>query len=203
VAVLPFYLPFFIAFDARFLRALRLVRFLRIIKLARCSDGVGLLSRVLHREKESLVFTFFLIILLMICASCFMWQAENEVQPEKFASIPETMWWAIATVTTVGYGDAVPITPLGNFLGAFIAILGVGMVAMPAGIIVSGFMEESKTRSEGTRSDSMNDVERRIVLLERLVRLRDSGILSEEEYFQQKAELLQAKGHVEGGPTES
>ncbi len=195
-AILPFYLPLMVAFDARFLRALRLVRFVRIIKMARYSDSVNLLLRVLKREKESLVFTFFLILLLMVVASCLMWQAENEAQPEKFGSIPDTMWWAIATITTVGYGDVVPITPTGKVLGAFIAILGVGMVAMPAGIIVSGFMEESHTGAAATSGAST--LEKRVELLERLTRLREGKALTEEEFQLQKADLLRS-GQVEEG----
>jgi len=190
VAILPFYLPFFVAFDARFLRVLRLIRFVRVAKLARYSESAGLMARVIRREKESLVFTFFLIIVLMVFASCLMFQAENEVQPEKFGSIPDTMWWAIATITTVGYGDVVPITPIGKALGAFIAILGVGMVAMPAGIIVSGYIEEIKTDCEELVKNETLIPEKRIELLERLAKLKEEGALTTDEFDLQKAELL-------------
>ncbi|MDW5564223.1 MAG: ion transporter [Methanomassiliicoccus sp.] len=191
-AILPFYLPFFVAFDARFLRVLRLIRFIRVAKLARYSESAGLMTRVIRREKESLLFTFFLIIVLMVFASCLMFQAENEVQPEKFGSIPDTMWWAIATITTVGYGDVVPITPIGKVLGAFIAILGVGMVAMPAGIIVSGYIEEMKAEDEEKEESTMFSSEKRIELLERLARLKENGVLTNDEFILQKAELLES-----------
>ena len=190
LAILPFYLPLFMTFDARFLRALRLVRFLRIAKLARYSHSVGLLTRVVKRQKETLLVTMLFIIILIVFASCLMWQVENEVQPQKFSSIPDTMWWAVATITTVGYGDVVPITPLGKFLGAFIAMLGVGMIAMPAGIIVSGFIDESREHDERSNQQSVDTFEKKLELLERLCRMKETGMLTEEEFLQEKAELL-------------
>lgn len=197
LAILPFYLPLFVTLDARFLRALRLVRFLRLAKLARYSHSVGLLIRVVRRQKETLIVTMLFIIILIVFASCLMWQVENEVQPDKFSSIPDTMWWAVATVTTVGYGDVVPVTPLGKFLGAFIAMLGVGMVAVPAGIMVSGFIDESKEQEERCDLQSTDAFERKLEFLERLCRLKETGMLTEEEFQHQKNELL---GNCGTGP---
>lgn len=190
LAILPFYLPLLITFDARFLRALRLVRFLRITKLARYSHSVGLLTRVVKRQKETLLVTFLFITILIVFASCLMWQVEHEVQPDKFSSIPDTMWWAVATVTTVGYGDVVPITPLGKFLGAFIAIMGVGLIAMPAGIIVTGFIDEAKDKEERCKPHPVEKFEKRLELLERLGHLRESGVVTDEEYLHLKTDLL-------------
>ncbi len=196
LAILPFYLPLFITFDSRFLRALRLVRFLRIGKLARYSHSVGLLTRVVRRQKETLIVTLLFIVILIVFASCLMWQVEYEVQPDKFSSIPDTMWWAVATVTTVGYGDIVPITPLGKFLGAFIAMLGVGMIAMPAGIIVSGFIDEAKEKEERDHRSHMREAKEEIDLLERLVILKEKGIITEDELAQQKAKILHGQGEA-------
>jgi len=91
-----------------------------------------------HKMPELVVATVIGIFLLVISASL-MYFVEHEAQPEQFSSIPATMWWAVSTLTTVGYGDMFPITPLGKFLGAFIAMLGLGLFALPAGIIASGF----------------------------------------------------------------
>ena len=77
-----------------------------------------------------------------------MYFVENEAQPKTFSSIPAAMWWGVATLTTVGYGDAYPVTPLGKFLGAIIALLGIGMFALPTGILGSGFVEEIQRKRE-------------------------------------------------------
>ena len=90
--------------------------------------------------------TLFTLVVLLIFASSVMYFAENEAQPEKFTSIPASMWWGVATLTTVGYGDVFPVTSLGQLFGAVIAILGVGFFALPTGILASGFAEEIQKR---------------------------------------------------------
>ena len=145
-AILPFYLPMLIPIDLRFLRALRLFRLLRLLKLGRYSDSLRTLAAVLRAKKEELAITAFVVLILLIIASSLMYFAEMEAQPEVFSSIPAAMWWGVATLTTVGYGDICPVTAVGKFFGAFIAILGIGMVALPAGILASGFAEEIQRR---------------------------------------------------------
>lgn len=142
VAILPFYLPMFIAIDLRYLRILKLSRLLRVFKLNRYMDSMSVLSRVLRREKEQLLITVFMTFLLMLIASSMMYHLENEAQPEAFPNIIASFWWAIATLTTVGYGDVYPITGLGRILSGIIALLGIGLVALPTGIISSGFLAE-------------------------------------------------------------
>lgn len=141
LAVLPFYLPFF-GVDLRLLRFLRVFRVFRLLKLARYMAALDLINRVISKKKEELVVSFILTGFLLIVASTFMYYVENNAQPEKFSSIPETMWWGIITVTTVGYGDVYPITPLGRFLVSIIAIIGIGLVALPTGILAAGFSNE-------------------------------------------------------------
>lgn len=151
IAILPFYLPMFIAMDLRFLRVLKLSRLLRVFKLNRYMDSMGVLSRVLRREKEQLLITVFMTFLLMLIASSMMYHLENEAQPEAFPNIIASFWWAIATLTTVGYGDVYPVTGLGRILSGIIALLGIGLVALPTGIISSGFLaeiEEQKKKDE-------------------------------------------------------
>ncbi len=146
-AILPFYLPLILAMDGRFLRILRLFRLVRLFKMGRYSTAFGLITKVFRKRKEELVISLTFLLVMLIFASGLMYYIEHEAQPEAFSSIPETMWWGVATLTTVGYGDVYPITALGRFLGAIIAILGVGLFALPAGIIAAGFESElSKKR---------------------------------------------------------
>lgn len=143
-SILPFYLPMVIPCDLRFLRAFRLFRILRILKIGRYSKSMAIISRVLNEKKEELAITIFIIIILIIISSSLMYYVENAAQPEAFSSIPKAMWWSVETLTTVGYGDIYPVTILGKILGSFIAILGIGLFALPAGILAGGFAEELK-----------------------------------------------------------
>jgi voltage-gated potassium channel len=147
LAILPFYLPFVIP-DLRFVRALRLFRLFRILKLARYSDALKTFTEVLNLKKEELGVTLFATLIMLTVASSMVYEAENEVQPEAFANIPDAMWWGVVTLTTVGYGDIYPKTPLGKFIGSFVVIAGVGLFALPAGILASGFNEVLQRRKE-------------------------------------------------------
>jgi voltage-gated potassium channel len=140
LAFLPFYFAF-LPLDLRFLRIFRLMALFRVFKIARYLHALSLFKKVLTDRKEQLVLSFIFILFVLIIISFIMFYTENEAQPDKFTSIPATMWWGIATITTVGYGDMVPITPLGKFLGGIFAISGVGLLALPAGILSSGFFE--------------------------------------------------------------
>jgi voltage-gated potassium channel len=140
LAVTPFYLP--IVFDFRFIRIFRLIRFLRFFKLGRYLNATKVISRVFNAKKNELVLCLIITFCLITIASSMMYFIEHEQQPDKFSSIPETMWWSVTTLTTVGYGDVFPITTLGRILTAFISILGLGMFALPAGILASGFADE-------------------------------------------------------------
>ena len=155
LVILP-YLLIFLPGDYRFLRAIRLVRLLRILKLARYSIAMGSLHSVLRRRKEELVSTFLVLIILLLYASSAMYILENEVQPKAFSSIPMTMWWGIATLTTVGYGDVYPVTGLGKVLGAIIALLGIGLFALPAGLIGGSFLEELQERKKQNKPSTTN-----------------------------------------------
>lgn len=148
LAIAPFYLSAIgVTTDLRFLRALRLVRLLRLLKLARYSDSMQAMGAVLRRKKPDLLIALFANILLLIVASSVMFFIEHPHQPEAFPSIPETMWWGVVTLTTVGYGDVHPVTPLGQFVGAIVAILGIGLFALPASILASGFIEEARSQA--------------------------------------------------------
>jgi voltage-gated potassium channel len=148
LAILPFFLPLFFVFDLRFLRILRLVRMVRLLKLGRYFEVIQKLGRVFVAKREELIFSLGIVLLILVISSSLMYYVENPVQPDVFSSIPAAMWWGVATLTTVGYGDVYPITAAGKFLGAIIAIMGIGMVALPTGIIGSGFMEEIRSRQD-------------------------------------------------------
>jgi len=140
LAVLPSLLGF-LGVDLIFMRALRLLRLLRVAKLARYLAAMRTFGIVLRSRREELVLVWAVMILMLVMASCLMYYVENPAQPETFRDIPSTMWWAVATLTTVGYGDAVPITGAGKLLASAVAILGLALFAMPAGIVGSAFME--------------------------------------------------------------
>lgn len=141
-AILPFYLPMIIPMDLRFIRILRLLRILRLFKIQRYSNSLSIIVKVLKDKKEELFVTLFVTTLLILIASTLMYHIENEVQPDKFPDIIQSMWWAVATLTTVGYGDVYPLSGWGRLLSGVIALLGIGLVALPTGIISSGFVEE-------------------------------------------------------------
>lgn len=144
LAILPFYLALFHpAVDLRFLRIFRL---LRLLKLARYSPALATLGRVLVDERRALFAALLIMIAMLVVASTAMYYAERHVQPEAFGSIPSAMWWAVATLTTVGYGDAVPITGSGRLIGGLVMIMGLAMFAMPVAIVASGFAGEIHRR---------------------------------------------------------
>ena len=149
LAILPFYLPMFLPIDLRVLRALRFFRLLRFLKLTRYSESMRIFGKVLRGERTELMIALFVAGVLLVLGSSFLYIVEHEAQPDAFSSIPAAMWWGVATLTTVGYGDVYPVTPLGRLLGAIVAIMGIGMFALPAGILASGFAREmGKRRSE-------------------------------------------------------
>ncbi len=142
LAILPFFLPLIVKFDLRVLRIIRLFRLLRIFKLGRLSSSMKNIKSVLNETKAELAVTLFVAFILLTLSSTLMYYFENDAQPEAFSNIGQSMWWAVATLTTVGYGDIYPITGIGKFLGAIIALIGIGFVALPTGIISSAFIEK-------------------------------------------------------------
>ncbi len=141
-AILPFYLPFIIKLDLRFLRILRLMRFFRILKLNRYNNSLNLIWTVMKEKKEELTITVTLTSIILVIASILMFYIEGDVQPNKFPNVFACLWWAIATLTTVGYGDVYPVTSFGKVVSGIIALMGIGLVALPTGLISAGFMEK-------------------------------------------------------------
>lgn len=145
VAILPFYLTLFVPLDFQLLRVLRL---LRIYKLTRYSPALSVLIAVIREEAATLLAAFSILTILLIFAAAGAYLVEHEAQPEAFGSVPAAMWWSMVTLTTVGYGDVTPITPLGKVFGGAITLLGVGMAALPAGIIASGLADHLHRRRD-------------------------------------------------------
>lgn len=142
-AILPFYLSLFFPFDPQIALLFRLVRFL---KLARATPALGTLGRVLYNERRAIFGAVIIMLGLIVVSATVMFELEGAAQPEAFGSIPRAMWWAITTLTTIGYGDVVPVTPLGKFMAGFVMIAGFGMFALPVAIISTGFAAEIHRR---------------------------------------------------------
>lgn len=148
LAVLPFYLGMFVEMD---LRAIRVLRVLRVFKLGRYSMAMSVMVAVARQETRAIGAVLFVMLVVLIFTSSLMYLFEHHAQPHVFADIPTAMWWSVVTLTTLGYGDMVPITPLGRMLGGLTAILGVGMIALPAGVLASGFSEQIRQRRQEYR----------------------------------------------------
>jgi voltage-gated potassium channel len=141
VAVLPAIIGVIGAGD---LRVLRLLRLLRMLKLVRHSTTFGVLWRVLQEEAQSIMALLFILLLTVTISGALMYMIEGEEQPAVFTSIPAAMWWAVETLTTVGYGDMVPVTPAGRILGGAVSIVGIGTLALFSGLITIGFLDQLK-----------------------------------------------------------
>lgn len=148
LAFLPFYVDKLLGLDLdlRTLRILRLIRFFRLFRLTAYTKSAKLIFNVFKTRKNDLVLSFVLISFLVIIASCALYFTEHTdpVNKEKFTSIPATLWWAVVTLTTTGYGDMYPVTIAGKIISGVIMLSGVAFFALPAGIIVAGFLDELK-----------------------------------------------------------
>ena len=145
LAILPAYLSMFIHIDLRYLRLLRL---LRLLKLTHYFKGLGIFISVVQSEARTLASGVFTMAILVVVAASIMYGLEHEAQPESFATIGHSLWWAVVTMTTVGYGDVYPVTAGGRLLASVIMLLGVGVVALPAGILAARFAEELQARRD-------------------------------------------------------
>ena len=137
IAILPFFLQSLM--PGLDLRVLRVIRILRILKLSHYSTALEDLIASIYAERDSFISALYLLALTILIASCLMYYAEHKLQPAQFGTIPDAMWWAIVTITTVGYGDAVPVSGYGKFIGAVTALSGVFTVALLTGIVASAF----------------------------------------------------------------
>lgn len=144
--------PAFMAVDLRFVRIFRVFRLLRVFKLSRYARASGVIGRIFRMKRDELVLAGSMMLTALVIASCVMYYVERPAQPEVFSSIPATMWWSVATLTTVGYGDVVPVTVLGRVIGSVISLLGIGFFALPAGILASGFSDVMREERDRERA---------------------------------------------------
>jgi voltage-gated potassium channel len=140
LAIIPSILPYF--FGGLDLRWLRVLRLLRLLKISNYSSALEDFFSAIKADWRSFSAALYLMLIALFLSSALMYIAEHDSQPEKFSSIPETMWWGLITLTTVGYGDVSPVTPLGKIIGAFTAIMGVCTVALLTGIVASAFANQ-------------------------------------------------------------
>jgi voltage-gated potassium channel len=145
IAIAPSFLHAFIKLDLRVFRMLRLLRFFRLFRLTAYTESAHMINNVFKKRKNELGLSFILAVFLIIIASCIMYFAEHQFptpEESKFNSIPATIWWAVVSLTTTGYGDMYPLTALGKTLASIIMLSGVAFFALPAGIITAGFIDE-------------------------------------------------------------
>ncbi len=157
LAILPFYLPMVGGIDLIFLKALRLFRLFRVFKLARYSESLDIIERMLYRQKEYLVLTFAIQFILLLMSAGIMYYLEHDAQPQKFATIFDAMWWSLIPMTGVGYGDVYPVTPEGKALGGILTFVGVIIAALPIGIIAAGLEMELR---EERRRENINRIKK-------------------------------------------
>ena len=148
LAVMPLFLTI-LGSEAYILRLLRLMRIMRLAKLGRYSAAAKAIGKAINSRRHELVVSLFAGVLLMLVAATCLYIAEGATQPEAFGSIPRAMWWAIATLTTVGYGDTYPVTAIGKVFAGLTAIIGIGLVAMPAGILAAAFSDVLQKQKTG------------------------------------------------------
>ena len=165
LSIAPFYLQ--LLFPGLDLRMLRILRLLRLLKLSRYNSALEDLVRAVKSERHSFLATLYIILIVLILSSALLYYAESAAQPEKLASIIHAMYWSLITLTTVGYGDISPVTPVGQLVASFTALLGVATVAMFTGIIASSF--------------SRQIARRRVIFEQELEKAYEDGVLSKDE----------------------
>lgn len=141
ITFLPLIMPFLLPGGAVALRMFRVVRILRLFRINANYDAFNVITDVLKDKKDQIISSFFLVLVLMLASSLCMYGLEHDAQPENFSNAFSGIWWSVSTLLTVGYGDIYPITVGGRIMAIVIAFLGVGMVAIPTGIISAGFVE--------------------------------------------------------------
>jgi voltage-gated potassium channel len=193
IVILPFYLSFLFAVDLRVLRIFRLFRFLM---LARYSPALYTIGRVLRSERRAILAALIAMLGMLIFSASGIYLLEHEVQPDAFGSVLMSMWWALATLTTVGYGDVVPVTTLGRFFGGLVMVFGLGMFAMPIAIISSGFAREIHRRdfvvSWGMVARVPLFQELKPALLVDLVELLEAQVIDQDAVIAHKGDVADA-----------
>lgn len=156
--ILPFFLPIILPQGAVAFRVLRVIRILRLFQINSSYDAYNAITDVLKRKRGQLLSSISMVLILMVASSLCMYSLEHEVQPEAFENAFSGIWWSVSTLLTVGYGDIYPITLAGKIMAIFISFLGVGMVAIPTGIISAGFVEVYGKAKQGSDKSYIEEV---------------------------------------------
>jgi voltage-gated potassium channel len=157
-AIAPFYFDLLLpgTLDLRFLRALRLLRFLRLLRSSRVAGAFATVTRVLQTRRIELAVSMAVVVVAMLISAGAIYIAERNEPGTPFTSIPHAMWWSIETITTIGYGDMIPTTPVGKVIGGVVGFVGICAVALPVGILSSGFIDElNRRRKESAASTAL------------------------------------------------
>ena len=188
IAIIPFYIPFVATINAAVLSLLRTLRLLRLFKINRYTSSLRTIGGVFRRRAAQLLSSSFIILLLMIIASVLMYTLENEVQPDVFENAFSGLWWSVATFTTVGYGDIFPITAGGRLVAGILAVLGIGLVAVPTGIISAGFIEQIELDKQAEKKEKPSDDE--ISKIKEAKKLYDQKVLSKLQFESLKNKIV-------------
>jgi voltage-gated potassium channel len=195
IAILPSILPLFLGqVDLRWLRVLRLVR---LLKISHYSSALEDLFSAIRAEKNAFGAALYLFCIALFVSSSLMYVVENTVQPEHFSSIPTTMWWSLITLTTVGYGDVSPLTPIGKLVGAFTAIMGVCVVALLTGIVATAFANQISKRHDLLEAEIVAALKDGIINedeMRKITQMQDELGMS-EEHTKAMIELLRDRHH--------
>lgn len=178
ISILPVFFPFIFNRHLTILRTFRLLSIFKLGRYSRYSQSLAQLKRVLFRKREIFAIMVFILIFVVLFSSTILYLVENPVQPDKFSSIPAAMWWSAMTVTTVGYGDIYPITPLGKIIGSCFTFLGVLVLALPSAILATGFIEEKNRLSDSSPLRRVASAS----LIRYFSSLHDQGKMSDQEY---------------------
>lgn len=158
LSFLPYYLPVVFPYGAAVFRIIRVARILRLFRINAYYDSMSVITEVLKRKRKQLLSSVFIISVLMMASSLCMYSLEHDAQPDKFSNAFSGIWWATSTLLTVGYGDVYPVTVAGKIAGILISFLGVGMVAIPTGIISAGFVEQYSKLAHMGEMDAESDI---------------------------------------------
>ncbi|MEI7511475.1 MAG: ion transporter [Candidatus Peregrinibacteria bacterium] len=172
LTILPFFLYLFLPISflhSELLRFFRLIRILRFLRIGRYTQAFNRILNIIYRHKEDLVAIFFIIVIVISLLSTLMYFAEHSGRPEKFSSIPESIWWGIVTVSTIGYGDIYPVTVLGKFIGSITALVGVAIFALPTAVLGSSFYAEIHSEER----KKIRELEKEVKRLETIMEERD------------------------------
>lgn len=148
LAVLFSFVTPFLGLEATVFRLLQLARILRLARMGRYSRAMNLLYEAIRSRNVELALSLGMALGLMLASATLLYTVEAQVQPEAFGSVPRAMWWAVETMTTVGYGDVVPVTPLGRFFAALTALSGIGIIALPTGVLAGAFSDAIRRARE-------------------------------------------------------